>query len=202
MEQINNIKKLLNDINININNLINKNIKINLLNDIVKFNNTTTKIIKLNKSATSQVYKDINNKIVIKKIINYQNYDVFEREIHLLKLLNCHNINIPKLLYYDIKNQIIIMSYCGTPINKQAFESNNNYKKQLSNIIKELKKLNIKHNDIKHDSEILLLNNIIYLCDFGWATINNNLHCNINLCNKPKPFGIINDDIFLYSFDK
>jgi len=197
MEQINNIKKLLNEIFIKINNLINKNIKINLLNDIVKFNNTTTKIIKLNKSATSQVYKDINNTIVIKKIINYQNYDVFEREIHLLKLLNNKNINIPKLLYYDSINKNIIMTYCGIPIDKQLFQSNNNYKKQLSNIIKELKKLNIKHNDIKHNSEILLLNNTVYLCDFGWATINNNLHCNINLCNKPKPSGIINDDIFL-----
>ena len=197
MEKINNIKKLINEIYIKIKNLINKEIKINLLHDIVKFNNTTTKIIKLNKSATSQVYKDINNTIVIKKIVKYQDYNVFEREIHLLKLLNNKNINIPKLLYYDIKNQIIIMSYCGIPINKHVFESNNNYKKQLSNIIKELKKLNIKHNDIKHNSEILLLNNTIYLCDFGWGTINNNLHCNINLCNKAKPSGIINDDIFL-----
>jgi len=197
MEKTNNIKRLLNETYIKIKNLINKEIKINLLHDIVKFKNTTTKIIQLKKSATSQVYKDINNTIVIKKIIKYQDYNVFEREIHILKLLNNKNINIPELLYYDIKNQIIIMSYCGIPINKQVFESNNNYKKQLSNIIKELKKLNIKHNDIKHNSEILLLNNIIYLCDFGWATINNNLHCDINLSNKPKPAGIINDDIFL-----
>ncbi len=197
MKDTNNIQKLLNEIYININNLINKETKINLLNDTVKFNNTTTKIIELKKSGTSKVYKDINNTIVIKKIVKYQDYNVFEREVHILKLLNSKNINIPKLLYYDIKNQIIIMSYCGIPINKQVFESNNNYKKQLSNIIKELKKLNIKHNDIKHNSEILLLNNTVYLCDFGWATINNNLHCNINLCNKPKPSGIIDDDIFL-----
>tara|TARA_B000000477_G_scaffold103377_1_gene92858 strand:+ start:1720 stop:2313 length:594 start_codon:yes stop_codon:yes gene_type:complete len=197
MKDTNNIQKLLNEIYININNLINKETKINLLNDTVKFNNTTTKIIELKKSGTSKVYKDINNTIVIKKIVKYQDYNVFEREVHILKLLNSKNINIPKLLYYDIKNQIIIMSYCGIPINKQVFQSNNNYKNQLSNIIKELKKLNIKHNDIKHNSEILLLNNTVYLCDFGWATINNNLHCNINLCNKPKPSGIIDDDIFL-----
>lgn len=177
---------------------LNINIDLQINKNIVNFDNKTLQIVNLkSNSATSQIYKDTNNTIVIKKIIKFKDYNVFEREIHILTLLNKANINVPKLLYYDYNKQIIIMSYCGIPINKLVFESNNNYKKQLSDIIKELKKNNIKHNDIKHNSEILLLNNKIYLCDFGWATINNNLHCNINLCNKPKPCGIINDDIFL-----
>ena len=170
---------------------------IDLTNIHVKYENKNIKIRLLKKSATSNVYKDIDNTIVIKKIINYKDYHVFEREIHILKLLNKHQINVPELIFYDINNQIIIMSYCGEAISEKIFNSNNNYKKQLSNIIKEIKKLNIKHNDIKHNSEILLLNDSIYLCDFGWATINGNLDCNINLSNKYKPCGLINDDIFL-----
>lgn len=170
---------------------------INLTNIYVEYENKNIKIRLLKKSATSNVYKDIDNTIVIKKIINYKDYHVFEREIHILKLLNKHQINVPELIFYDINNQIIIMSYCGEAISEKIFNSNNNYKKQLSNIIKEIKKLNIKHNDIKHNSEILLLNDSIFLCDFGWATINGNLDCNINLSNKYKPCGLINDDIFL-----
>jgi len=140
---------------------------INLTNIYVEYENKNIKIRLLKKSATSNVYKDIDNTIVIKKIINYKDYHVFEREIHILKLLNKHQINVPELIFYDINNQIIIMSYCGEAISEKIFNSNNNYKKQLSNIIKEIKKLNIKHNDIKHNSEILLLNDSIYLCDFG-----------------------------------
>lgn len=170
---------------------------IELLHNVIKYDNNEFKIKLLKRSATSNVYKDINNNIVIKKIIKYKDYHVFEREIHVLNILNKYNINVPKLIFYDINNQIMIMSYCGEIITEKAFNSNISYKKQLSNIIKVMKKLNIKHNDIKHESEILLYNNSIYLCDFGWATINGKLDCDINLSNKEKPSGLIDDDIFL-----
>jgi len=163
---------------------------INMTNSHVKYDNKTIKIFLLKKSATSNVYKDIDNTIVIKKIIKYKDYNVFEREIHILKQLNKHNINVPKLIFYDINNQIMIMSYCGEAISEKTFNSKQTYKNELNNIINSLKKLNIKHNDIKHNSEI-------YLCDFGWSTINGNLDCNINLSNKEKPSGFIDDDLFL-----
>jgi tRNA A-37 threonylcarbamoyl transferase component Bud32 len=175
----------------------NKNGIIELLHNVIKYDNKEFKIKLLKRSATSNVYKDINNNIVIKKIIKYKDYHVFEREIHILKILKNYHINVPKLIFYDINNQIMIMSYCGETITEKAFNSNLFYKEQLSNIIKVMKKLNIKHNDIKHESEILLYNDSIYLCDFGWATINGKLDSGINLSNKEKPSGFIDDDIFL-----
>ena len=40
-------------------------------------------------------------------------------------------------------------------------------------------------------------NNSIYLCDFGWASINNNMNCGIGLwdcININKPGGYLSDD--------
>jgi tRNA A-37 threonylcarbamoyl transferase component Bud32 len=190
-----NLKQLLKEIHI-ILLFINKN-KINLIDNTLKINNKIIKIENIGNGTTSQIFKDLNNTFIIKKIIEYKNYNIFEREIFILKLLNNKNINVPKLLWYDYINQIIIMTYCGTSLTEEIFESNKNYKEQLSNIIKELKKLNIKHNDIKYNAEILLLNNTIYLCDFGWATLNDLWNCDINISNKKKPCIITNDDIFL-----
>ena len=51
--------------------------------------------------------------------------------------------------------------------------------------------LNIQHNDIKL-SELLIKSNKLYICDFGWASIGNELGCGIgiwNCNNKKKPGG-------------
>ena len=53
--------------------------------------------------------------------------------------------------------------------------------KQLNQIIYDLQKLNIQHNDIKLGQEILVHHDKIYICDWGWGSINNNHSCNINL---------------------
>ena len=55
-----------------------------------------------------------------------------------------------------------------------------------------MKKLNIKHNDIKK-TEILVKDNKIYLIDYRWACINNEFNCGIKIDNRKKQFIIHND---------
>ena len=51
----------------------NKNGIIELSNNVIKYNNNEFKIKLLKRSATSNVYKDIDNNIVIKKIFQIGN---------------------------------------------------------------------------------------------------------------------------------
>jgi len=152
------------------------------------------KYIKLSNSggATSEIYISEDKKYIIKKIIDYFYYDVFEREVFLLYFLGLHNIDfVPKLISYNIETKSIKMTYCGEKMNN--YNKPNDYLEQLNNILTTFEKLGIKHNDIKDNSEFLLINNKIYLCDFGWATIDNNLNCNIGLWEGDKPYDNIND---------
>ena len=74
-----------------------------------------------------------------------------------------------------------------------------NFKKQLTLILDDMKRLNIQHNDIKRD-EILINNGKVYLCDFGWGSINNNHSCNIDIWHGYKPYGYRIDDGTLSRF--
>jgi len=59
------------------------------------------------------------------------------------------------------------MSYCGVPLNNNNIPYN--WKEQMIEIIKLLKKYNVSNNDM-WGNNFLINNNIIYLVDFGWAT--------------------------------
>lgn len=166
-------------------------------NDFVTINNKKYKIKKVNISAsTSNVFITTDNKFVLKKISNtYTDFDIFKRELYLLYILNKYVDWVPKLISYDNKNNIILMKYCGEVLNN--LNKPDNLKEQLNQIIYDLQKLNIQHNDIKFDQEILVHHDKIYICDWGWGSINNNHSCNINLWNGNKPYGIKNDNRIL-----
>ena len=170
------------------------NISIIIQKDYLEIDNKKEKYIKLSNSggATSEIYISEDKRYVIKKIIDYYQYDVFEREIYLLYFLNFHNIDfVPQLINYDIENRIMHMTYCGEKMNN--YNKPNDYLEQLNNILTNINNLGIKHNDIKDNSELLILEEKIYLCDFGWASLNNNLSCNIGLWEGDKPYNNIND---------
>lgn len=158
------------------------NIQIN--NNSVSVNKIKYKINKIINSNTSTVL--ISDKVIFKVIKSiFYSKGVFEREILILHNMNLLNIDfVPKLINYDFKNKIIMMSYCGVPINN--YNKPLDYRIQLINILKTLKKYNIQHNDIKK-REILIKNDKIYLCDFGWANINCNTKkkCFLHLNKKP-----------------
>lgn len=129
--------------------------------------------------------------IFIKYIEKYKEYDVYKREKYMASLLNRFEW-YPTLLYSDDLHQILIFRNVGVSINNK--NKPKNLEKQFNKILKDMKSLNIKHNDIKNEEILVGKNNKIYLCDFGWASIDDDLGCKIGLCNKPKPAGIIDDD--------
>jgi len=155
--------------------------------DIENFKNI--EFVSIKGGLTSTVFVDVDKKLFVKKPVYQLDFDVLKREIHVLTLLNKNNITwCPKLLFYNDK--LFITNYCGERVSENNIP--NDYKIQAEKILSDLKKLNIKHNDIKKD-EILVKNNKIYLVNFGWASINDNFNCGIKIDNRKKQY-IIHDD--------
>lgn len=145
----------------------------------------------------SNIYITTDNKYVFKRITDFLEYDVFEREVYLLDYLNDVCNFTPKLIKYDKDTKIMMMNYCGISLYnwQQKYNSMPTSAKildQMKNIGKTLKEHNIKHNDIKLYDEFLILNDKLYLCDFGWGSIGNDHSCKIGLWNGKKPFGYVN----------
>tara|TARA_B110000208_G_scaffold77208_1_gene98924 strand:+ start:5379 stop:11732 length:6354 start_codon:yes stop_codon:yes gene_type:complete len=165
-------------------NFNNKEIKLNNIN----LNKVSKKII----SNTSEVYieKDLNY-VLKKSNFKFQSYNCHEREINIYKLLNKLKKTTDKFswcpIMYDYNNEYILLEYCGEIINKNNIP--NDYKKQIKYIINDLNDINMKHNDCKI-CEVLVKNNNIYICDFGWVSINNDFSCGFNIDNRIKPHGI------------
>lgn len=104
-------------------------------------------------------YDDV-NPFNVDNIIHYTN------ECKYLKLLIEYDIT-PTILECDINSFVI--TDCGERLTLENCPSN--WKEQIINIYNILKKENIYHNDIKIDN-FTVLNNKIYLIDFGWASQN------------------------------
>ena len=153
---------------------------------------------KIESGATSEVYISNDNKYVFKKIIKYDECDVFKREVYILKLLNTSVDWAPKLLCYDDISKTIMMKYCGDPLTYS--NKPNDFVHQARTILKDLSDLNIQHNDIKINGEVLVLDNKIFLCDYGWASINNSFDCGQNFWNGKKDAGVLVDDRVLDYF--
>ena len=141
-------------------------------------------------SMTSEIYMDKDKKRVKKKLIKHKEYDLIKREAYVLGLLNSKNFNwAPKLLHHD--DDIIITEYCGEPVNINNVPSD--HEAQIKKILRDLHGEKIKHNDIK-PSEILVKDGKIHLCDFGWASINDDFSCGQKISGKSKIHGIFNDE--------
>ena len=70
------------------------------------------------------------------------------------------------------------MNYCGKSLNKDNIP--NDWKCQIKQIVKTLKKCNIFNNDVWMPN-LLIKDDIIHLIDFGWASSKNDyLFRNIN----------------------
>ena len=122
----------------------------------------------------------IDNIIVKKKFCNVDTYDhiknykqQFKCEIDALLILS-NNTNYPKLLAYDEEERCIYLSYCGDPLSNKNIPSD--WNNQLITIINDLKDKNIYHNDMmcrihgSNGGNFCVLNNKLYLIDFGWAS--------------------------------
>lgn len=128
--------------------------------------------------------------LFIKYITRKQENDIYEREKYLGSILNKFDW-YPKLLYSNDINQILIFNYSGVPVNKN--NKPDDLEEQFNKILEDMKSINIQHNDIKHGEILVDENNKIYLCDFGWGSINNEHGCGIGLWNKRKTGGYRDD---------
>ena len=104
-----------------------------------------------------------NYDIYIEKPYNPIQQQHMNNEIKYLGVLKDTNI-VPKIIYK--KNNELFLTNCGEKINKNNIPDN--WKEQIMNIYEILKYNNIYHNDITLDN-LTILNNKIYLIDFGWA---------------------------------
>jgi len=128
--------------------------------------------------------------LFIKYVINYDECDVYEREKYIASILKRFEW-YPKLLYYDDNEKFLIFKRVGKPMNMKYAPGD--LVEQFNQILDDMNSVNIQHNDIKPGELLVDNNNKIYLCDFGWASINNDLGCGIGLSNKEKPFGRLDD---------
>tara|TARA_B110000208_G_C11727825_1_gene415238 strand:+ start:53 stop:1342 length:1290 start_codon:yes stop_codon:yes gene_type:complete len=145
--------------------------------------------------ATSKSF--IINGLFIKYVNNYIKYGVYEREKFISTILNKFDW-YPKLLHYNDDKKVLIFENVGVPINLKNLP--NDFKKQFNKILLDMKSVNIQHNDIKQEELLIDKNNKIYLCDFGWASVNNDTGCGIDIWssnNKNKHGPWYDDQKFL-----
>lgn len=131
--------------------------------------------------------------LFIKYVIKYKDYNVYEREKYIGSILKDFDW-YPTLLHYDDNNQFFVFRNVGVPVTME--NKPDDLEKQFNKILEDMKSVNVQHNDIKIGELLLDENNKIYLCDFGWGSINNELDCGIGLwkCNnKKKPGGYFDD---------
>lgn len=142
----------------------------------------------INNGATSTTFKAPH--IFVKYIISHKSSDVYKREKYLSTILEKFDW-YPRLLGFDDDNEILIYRYIGLPVTKE--NKPNDIKKQFDKILVDLNSVNIQHNDIKEGEIIMDEKGKIYLCDFGWGTVNKRLDCGINISNRTKPGGMRDD---------
>ena len=132
--------------------------------------------------------------LFIKYIVKYKKFDVYKREKHIASILKKFSW-YPPLLYSDDEEQFLIFKKRGVPLNSQ--NAPDDLIEQFNKILDDMKSVNVQHNDIK-PGEILVDDQKIYLCDFGWGSINNDLGCGIGIwsCNNKKKPGGYHDDSF------
>tara|TARA_Y100000361_G_scaffold154295_1_gene179394 strand:- start:2206 stop:3726 length:1521 start_codon:yes stop_codon:yes gene_type:complete len=168
------------------------------INNIINIDNIKQNIL----GQTSISFKiDEIPALFFKKNTKYFEYNVYEREKYLSSILNQFNW-YPTLLYHDDNEKILIFKHVGVPLTKDNCPDD--IVPQFNKILSDMKSVNVQHNDIKPGELLIDNSNKIYLCDFGWGSINNELGCGINIwnkTNKDKPYGWRDDSTALERMD-
>ena len=131
--------------------------------------------------------------IFIKYIVHHKEHDVYVREKYMSSILSQFNW-YPRLLYSDDVNQILIFENVGEPISKK--NKPRDFVEQMNTILTDIKSVNVDHNDIKPGEILVNSKGKVFLCDFGWASVNDYLHCDIGIWGghkETKPGGLYHD---------
>jgi predicted Ser/Thr protein kinase len=143
----------------------------------------------LGKGYTSTAYVNQKRTVVIKHVVRYISNTVFEREIHWLKVLNAKGFNwAPKFI--SSKFPFLVMEYAGTPLN--AHNCPSNWSQQCDTIVKQMREVNMRHNDIKK-GDIMVKGGRLYLLDYQWASLGNDYSCGGKFNRSKKPHGLFNN---------
>jgi len=167
------------------------------------------KIINLEKKTTDRIIKILGNGITyhngatstsysssclfIKHVEKHIERDVYKREKHLASILKKFKW-YPELLYSDDNSHLLIFKNVGVPVTIKTKPPD--FEQQFNQILADMISINVQHNDIKTGEILIDDNKQIYLCDFGWGSVNNQMGCGINIwdCyNKNKPWGYNED---------
>ncbi len=111
------------------------------------------------KGATSVVTKKDGK--VVKEQNSWNEFNLIDNEYRIL-----HNINSTHFPQVWKKEKAIEIEDCGDSLSVNNLPKN--WKRQLGEIVQELKDNNIQHRDIKPDN-LMIKNEVIKLIDFGWA---------------------------------
>jgi len=111
--------------------------------------------------ATSVVRKEKGK--VLKKQISYKDYSLLDNEARLLKL--CNSKHVPKLL--EVNDDEIGIEDCGEHLTIDNLPKD--WKLQLIEIVEDLRKDKVNHNDINIDN-LMIKDGIIKLIDWGWGS--------------------------------
>lgn len=120
------------------------------------------------------------SKKVVKKYFTKKNSSHFINEIYWLKKLKNHKFT-PKILNIDYKNLIISITYEGEQISNENKPFD--WKNQLQSILKQLKKNNCFHSDIKPEN-LLVKKKKLKLIDFSQSMKFTDLKKNVFLKNR------------------
>ena len=104
--------------------------------------------------------------IVVKRVTEWLEYGVFEREVYWLQQLADVPF-VPKLIQFDEETKTIVTEFAGERLTRDNLPAD--WDMQVRTIILTLRAFDCAHNDIK-PSELLVLNGKLSLCDFAWAT--------------------------------
>ena len=120
------------------------------------------------------------SKKVVKKYFTKKNSSHFLNEIYWLRKLKNYKF-IPKILNIDYENLILSVTYEGDRISTK--NKPYNWKKQLQLILKQLKKNNCFHSDIKPEN-LLVKKKKLKLIDFSQSIKFTDLEKNVFLKNR------------------
>ena len=111
------------------------------------------------KGATSVVSKDGDK--VFKKQTGYNGYNLIDNEHRILSTVDSKHF--PKV---EKEDDGISIEDCGERIRVENLPED--WEEQFIDILRDLKRFNIQHRDIKPDN-IMVKDNIVKLIDFGWS---------------------------------
>jgi len=127
-----------------------------------------------------------------------EKYQPLERELCVLGLLQRFHW-VPRIISHT--SSTIVMSYVGQPLTKETIPLN--WKKQLKQILADMRSVGVRHNGIVRTDgilEIMEKDGTLYLVDFGWATVNGSLSCAPGIPDEHPSFMKNFDDRKVFQF--